>query len=122
MTHIPAALRREVIARAGGCCEYCLLSQQDRLFSFEIDHIIAERHRGETVLDNLCLSCPQCNRLKSSDICSLDPETNAITPLFHPRRDAWLEHFVLNGVMIEPLTPEGRVTAYLFEFNHCERI
>jgi chorismate-pyruvate lyase len=27
--HIPAALRRLVIERARGCCEYCLLNQDD---------------------------------------------------------------------------------------------
>lgn len=38
-TYISAALRREVIERAGSCCEYCRLAQEDVFFSFQIDHI-----------------------------------------------------------------------------------
>ncbi|MEO0564631.1 MAG: HNH endonuclease signature motif containing protein, partial [Chloroflexota bacterium] len=53
-TYISASLRREVIQRARNCCEYCLISQDDMLFSFEIDHIIAEKHGGPTISENLC--------------------------------------------------------------------
>ena len=30
----------------------------------QIDHIIAEQHRGKTQLGNLCLACPRCNKNK----------------------------------------------------------
>lgn len=43
--YISIALRNEVIDRAGNCCEYCQLSQEDRFFTFQIDHVIAEKHR-----------------------------------------------------------------------------
>lgn len=56
-THIGAALRRQVIDRAGGCCEYCLADAKDRVVDFAIDHVIAEKHGGPTQFDNLCLSC-----------------------------------------------------------------
>jgi hypothetical protein len=39
MTSITNELRRQVIERAGNCCEYCLLSQDDNFFSFHIDEI-----------------------------------------------------------------------------------
>ncbi len=55
-SHISTALRRQVIARAGGCCEYYLTNTDDRPIDFAIDHIIAEKHGGPTELDNLCLS------------------------------------------------------------------
>ena len=79
MTYIPADLRRLVIERAGGRCEYCLMHVADRLLPFEIDHVIAEKHGGETDADNLCLACYRCNGFKGSDIASADPQTGKAT-------------------------------------------
>lgn len=122
-SYIPLELRREVIERAGNCCEYCLLSQEDAAFSFHIEHVIAEKHDGRTVLDNLALSCPTCNTYKGSDLSSVDWDgTGEVTPLFHPRRHAWNEHFRLKGAVIEPLTPEGRVTVFLLRLNSEQRL
>jgi hypothetical protein len=42
--------------------------------------------------------------------------------LFNPRTQSWSDHFRLNGAMIEPLTPEGRVTVFLLRFNDSGRI
>jgi len=122
MTYISADLRRLVAERAGNCCEYCLISQDDSFFPFEVDHIISEKHGGETVPENLCLSCPDCNAHKGSDIGSIDRETDRLTPLFNPRQQAWEEHFRLDGASIQPLTPEGRVTVTLLKINHPDRI
>jgi hypothetical protein len=36
-SYVSAQLRREVIERAGNCCEYCRISQEDQFFAFEID-------------------------------------------------------------------------------------
>ena len=69
--YISAALRREVIERAGGCCEYCLSDTTDRAVDFAIDHVIAEKHGGPTQSDNLCLSCYWCNSFKGSDLSSV---------------------------------------------------
>lgn len=85
MTYISLELRRQVIERAGNCCEYCRLSQEDNTFSFQIDHVIAEKHEGETAFNNLSLSCPNCNNFKGSDIGSIDRETGRLTPLCNPR-------------------------------------
>ncbi len=122
MTYIDAALRRLITERAGNCCEYCLLNREDSPFSFHFEHIIAEKHGGTTEADNLCLSCPECNAFKGSDIGSIDRETDILTPLFHPRRQFWAEHFQLNEAQIEPLTPEGRVTVFLLRLNSPERL
>jgi hypothetical protein len=122
MTYIPEALRRMVIGRAQNCCEYCLIPQESRLFTFEVDHIIAEKHRGATQEDNLCLSCLDCNRAKGSDFASFDPETGAVALLFNPRQDQWREHFRLNGAVIEPLTAQGRVTVFLLHLNEELRL
>lgn len=122
-THIPAALRREVIVRAGSRCEYCGMPDDATLVSHEIDHIIAERHQGKTARENLAYACFRCNRLKGSDLTSLDPQTGSITRLFNPRSDKWGEHFRLSGpegASIEPLTAIGRTTAMFLEFNDKE--
>jgi hypothetical protein len=122
MTYISAELRRLVRTRARDNCEYCLVNQADRYLDHEIDHIIAEKHGGETVAENLCLACYHCNRHKGADLGSIDPQTRALTPLFNPRRDIWAEHFQLNGAVIEPLTPQGRVTVFLLHLNDPDRL
>lgn len=122
MTYISADLRRLVTDRAGNCCEYCRLSQDDSTFSFQIDHIISEKHEGQTTLDNLSLSCPNCNAFKGSDIASIDRDTGQLTPLYNPRTQPWYNHFRLDGPFIEPLTPEGRVTVRLLQLNHPRQV
>jgi hypothetical protein len=123
MTYVAVELRRQIIDRSGGCCEYCLLSQNDVKFSFHFEHIIAEKHKGPTMLNNLCLSCPTCNSYKGSDISSVDWDfSDNIIPLFNPRRQRWSDHFQLMGANIEPLTAEGRVTVFLLRLNEPERL
>jgi 5-methylcytosine-specific restriction endonuclease McrA len=86
MTTRPTAeIRRQVVERAGNCCEYCLLHQDLAASTHQVDHVIAEKHGGQTSLDNLALSCMVCNRRKGSDIGSLDPTTGVLVPLFNPR-------------------------------------
>ena len=89
---------------------------------FEIEHIISEKHGGATILDNLALACPYCNRFKGTDLGSLDPETGELTAFFNSRAQVWSEHFRLEGAVIAPLTPIGRVTALILQFNHPDRI
>ena len=122
MTYIFAELRRLVVERAQKRCEYCLIPEGDSYAIHEVDHIFAEKHGGETREDNLCLSCWICNRLKGSDLTSLDPLSGEITPLFHPRRDVWTTHFQLNGAIVVPLTPQARVTVRLLQLNRQHRI
>lgn len=122
MTYVPEALRRLVKSRADARCEYCLIQQEHCYISHEVDHIYAEKHGGATNSDNVCLSCSDCNRHKGSDLCSLDPLTGKLTALFHPRNDAWAVNFRINlDGRIEGLTPSGRVTVNLLQFNDIER-
>jgi hypothetical protein len=78
---------------------------------------VAEKHGGKTVASNLGFCCALCNRRKGSDLSSLDPKTEEVVNLFHPRKDRWSDHFRLEGVRILPLTPAGRATAHLLGFN-----
>jgi hypothetical protein len=122
MSYISASLRRLVTQRATEQCEYCRFPQTASLFAFEMEHIIAEKHDGMTEAENLALSCPCCNRFKGTDIGSLDPDTKQLTPFFNPRIQKWSDHFRLDGGIIVPLIPEGRVTAKILQFNLPERI
>ena len=122
MGEVSDALRALVRLRAGGRCEYCLQLEATVLFGHQMDHIIAVKHGGQTEQDNLALCCTLCNKHKGSDISSVDTETGAIIPLFHPRRDAWNQHFQLHRAHIVGSTATGRATARLLQFNRSERI
>jgi len=122
MSDIDAELRKLVRLRAAGLCEYCRISERVTLTEHEIDHVIAVKHGGETVAANLALCCAVCNKFKGSDIASIDPETNQLTPLFHPRVDRWDDHYVVRDGEILALTARGRVTIQLLRMNRPARI
>lgn len=120
-TYIPETVRRAVIARAQGCCEYCG-KPQISFFAHEVDHVIAQKHGGKTTLDNLAFACFECNRYKGSDVASFDPQTGQLVALFNPRTQLWAEHFRYDNGVIISLTAEGRTTAMLLHFNDSTRI
>ena len=117
------ALRRSVRERAGGRCEYCGLPDcLPPIEPFHLEHIVARQHQGPTTLENLAWACHRCNRHKGPNLTGLDPDTHALVPLFHPRRDQWREHFVFDGVRVRGLTPTGRATAWLLQMNNERRL
>ena len=120
--YISATLRGLVYDRAKGCCEYCLISEVAAFAPHEVDHVIAQKHNGATEESNLALSCTLCNKHKGTDLASIDSETGDITPLFHPRRDRWHDHFRLSEAEFIPLTPIGRVTVRLLQMNRPDRV
>ena len=98
------------------------MPEQFSLTTYAIDHIIAEKHGGQTDADNLAFSCLVCNQYKGSDIASLDPDTNKISALYNPRTDRRTERFSLHRANFLPLTAKGRVTVNLLKLNWLERI
>ena len=123
MTHVPKDVRDAVRKRAQHCCGYCLVGEADFYFTFHLDHVISEKHRGLTELGNLALSCPDCNAYKGADIGANDPNTGELVRLFNPRTQTWGEHFVIqDDGMLLGLTPEGRATVELLQINSFERI
>ncbi|MDJ0800102.1 MAG: HNH endonuclease signature motif containing protein [Calothrix sp. MO_167.B12] len=120
--YVSAALRRLVYDRAKGACEYCLIPEIAVLVSHEIDHVIAEKHGGQTNENNLALACTICNKYKGSDLASIDPINGEIVRLYQPRCDRWCEHFRLEDGEIIPLTSIGRVTVRLLQMNRPERV
>jgi len=121
-TYIPAETRRLVIGRAGQCCEYCLIHEDDTYFGCEVDHVVSEKHGGLTVAENLAYACLVCNRYKGSDLGSILVPAGDLIRFFNPRIDACSDHFSLDGVLIKPLTTIGQVTERIFRFNAMERL
>ena len=115
-------LRILVWQRAQGFCEYCGIHEDDSFHSHEPDHIISLKHGGKTNFENLALSCFFCNRRKGTDIASFDPITGELFPFFNPSGQHWNDHFKIKAPYILPQSPEGRVTATIFRFNHPKRL
>lgn len=120
--HIPESLHRLVTERANGRCEYCLLHQDDTPLTHPIDHIIALKHGGLTIAENLALACLECNLSKGTDLATFDPLTGELARLFDPRQQRWEEHFALEGARIVGLTACGRATVRLLQFNTPARL
>lgn len=116
------ALKQLVWQRAGARCEYCHLPQEHDVLPFQIDHIIALKHRGSTVAANLALSCFNCNSFKGPNIAGIDLLTNELTPLFNPRQDEWDKHFLWEGPQLMGQTTIGRTTIEVLSINLLERL
>ena len=55
--YVSKAKRREVFARARGCCEYCRSQDYYSTQAFSIEHIIPGSKGGSGELGNLALAC-----------------------------------------------------------------
>ena len=117
-----AQLREEVWRRASGRCEYCHFPSDCAELDFQIDHVIARKHGGSTESANLALACFYCNSHKGPNIAGVDPVSQEIVTLFHPRRDSWLKHFRWHGPLLEGCTPSGRATIAVLRINDTEAI
>jgi len=91
-------------------------------FTFPLDHVIAQPHRGPTTYDKLALSCPHCNYHKGPNIAGNDPMTGKLTRLFNPRRHRWSAHFEWDGPLLVGKTAVGRTTIYVLAINHPDRV
>ena len=107
--------------QAGHRCEYCRLPQHASALRFHIEHI-ARQHGGTDEPANLALACPECNYQKGTNLSSIDPDTSEVTPLFHPRREQWVDHFARDTARIVGQTPTGRTTVWLLEMNIGDRL
>ena len=114
-----AELRRLTIQRARGYCEYCYSQAAFSPSPFEIEHIFPKTLGGITELQNLALACSGCNLSKGVRTTGVDEMTGLSTPLYHPRRDQWAQHFAWSksGLHIVPLSATGRVTVALLKLN-----
>jgi hypothetical protein len=117
------ATREMVRRRAGHRCEYCRLHQDDDpLFTFHIEHVIAKQHRGTDSPANLALCCHQDNLHKGPNLAGIDPRTKKLVRLFNPRRHKWGRHFRWDGPVLVGRTATGRATVDVLAMNLPARV
>ena len=116
--YLPVSLQRRVRQRARDRCEYCRLSQAMQEATFHIDHVVPRSGGGSSEFSNLALACVSCSLRKAARVQGVDPLTNEIAAIFHPRAARWEEHFeVLASCEIGGRTPTGRATVALLQLN-----
>lgn len=111
------SLRQAVWQRARGICEYCQLSANYSEFEFEVDHVIAEKHGGLTVHENLCLAYFYCNSYKGPNVAGVDPRSGQVVALFNHRKQTWNRHFEWDGPTLSGKTRAGRATIEVLSIN-----
>jgi hypothetical protein len=60
--------------------------------------------------------------LCATSVFSVDPETNALAELFHPRRQGWKEHFEWKGIHLAGKTAAGRTTIRVLNINSEDQL
>lgn len=115
--------KARVRERAGNRCEYCKLHQEDSpLAALHVEHILPRFHGGGDDLDNLALACIDCNLHKGTNLTGIDPQTNKVTELFHPRRQRWEDHFAWRGIYVVGKTAVGRTTIRVLNMNSEDQL
>ncbi len=116
--YVAVELRRLVRDQFKTNCAYCQTAESLTVTIFEIEHIVPRSSGGPTEFENLCLACPSCNRFKSNRTVG-QTDTGIESRLFHPHRDAWLDHFdwSVNGTLIVGLTDVGVATINTLRMN-----
>jgi len=118
-----SATRTLVRERAGHRCEYCQIHQEDSpLAALHIEHIRPLKHGGGDDDSNLCLACIDCNLHKGPNLTGIDPQTQAVTLLLHPRQQHWDDHFRWDGLHIVGKTDIGRTTIRVLCMNSDEQL
>ena len=122
--YVPVDLQREVRAQFANYCAYCRAAEELTVVGFEFEHIVPRSSGGKTVLENICLACPACNRFKSDRTMARDPVSARDVPLFHPQRDVWAEHFAWaeDATEIVGLTAIGRATVAALRMNRSQLV
>jgi 5-methylcytosine-specific restriction endonuclease McrA len=120
MAAIPSAVRQHVAAEARQRCGYCQTQELVIGMPLEIEHIIPEALGGSSEVANLWLACPRCNRYKGVQTHAIDAQTGQWVPLFNPRVESWIEHFIWeqHGCIIGGLTAVGRATISALQMNN----
>ncbi len=116
-----AAIHNAVWVRAERRCEYCRVHADEwDSFSFHVEHVYARKHGGSDDLQNLCLSCAECNWAKGSDLSGL--VEGKIAPLFHPRRQVRSRHFQWDGSILTGKTLCAKATIFVLDINNSVRV
>ncbi len=115
-------LKEWVKKRAKGMCEYCKSPANISSHSFAIEHITPEVKGGKTTKDNLAFSCQGCNNRKYDKTSAIDPKTQELVNLFHPRLQKWDDNFAWSKDLLKILgeTASGRATVERLKMNREE--
>jgi 5-methylcytosine-specific restriction endonuclease McrA len=115
--------RLRVRERAGNRCEYCHLHQDDSpLAVLHVEHICPKCHGGRESLENLALACIDCNLHKGTNLTGIEPLTDKVTELFHPRRHRWDDHFAWRGIYLVGRTAIARTTIRVLNMNSEDQL
>lgn len=115
-------IKKVVKERAKSRCEYCRIHEDDSFLTFEIEHIVSQKHGGGDELENLAYACPQCNQFKGTDLTTFLDDYDDIVTLFNPRKQDWFEYFeVFEGELIGK-NKVAKATIKLLKINATERI
>lgn len=116
---ISPKLKGIVAKRAQERCEYCLTPAEYSSDPFVVEHIYPRAKAGQTVLENLALSCHGCNGHKHAKVTVIDPISEEVHPLYNPRTQSWSEHFKWNEDQTQIIgqTPVGRATIAALHLN-----
>jgi hypothetical protein len=104
---IPTELRRFVVERAQGRCEYRGLAQVGQEATFHVDHVIPLSAGGETDESNLASACVGCSLRKGARQRAIDSDTGDDATLFNPRHESWPDHFSWQGFVVVGREPDG---------------
>jgi HNH endonuclease len=116
---ISAQQKVKVAERAFYCCEYCHAQERYSPDSFSVEHITPLSKGGSSELNNLAFACQGCNNRKYNNVEAIDPVTQALAPLYHPRQHQWLDHFLWNEdcTLLLGVTRIGRATVEKLQLN-----
>jgi HNH endonuclease len=111
-----------VRSRASCRCEYCHLPEPFGDAPYCVDHVIARKHHGLTIAENLAWACFRCNSGKADNLSGIDPMSGVIVRLFHPRQDIWTERFEWEGPALAGLDDIARATIDVLNMNAPRRL
>jgi hypothetical protein len=116
---VSRAQRLRIAARANHQCEYCRTPSEFSADSLSVEHVVPRVEGGADSDDNPALACQGCNSRKSTKMQALDPVTGETTPLFHPRRHRWDDHFQWSDDYLYVIgrTPAGRASVATLKMN-----
>jgi hypothetical protein len=122
--YIPVNIQKAILELSHDYCEYCILPSNFSTDFFHYEHITPISLNGETILGNLARSCGLCNSNKRDKILHIDPLTQQIVRLYHPRQDIWHEHFEWSDddLHLVGLTTVARATIDLLKLNRINAV
>lgn len=117
---IPNALKRKIREQARFRCGYCLCDEVLIGMPMEFEHLLPLASGGDTIENNLWLSCRRCNEAKGKQTEAIDSEISNLVALFNPREQRWDEHFRWNpnGTEIVGISSIGRATVVALKLNN----